>query len=77
MDINNFLEKGFVAICHISQYNAVYQNNYAFQVFKYSFLKKSKEHKIDRWLFKISSFDNVVEFYVGSPIPNSFIVQSM
>lgn len=47
MDINNFLEKGFVAICHISQYNAVYKNNHAFQVFSFSFLKKSKEHKID------------------------------
>ena len=47
MDINNFFEKFFVAICHISQYNAVYKNNYAFQVFSFSFLEKSKEHKID------------------------------
>jgi len=47
MYINNFLEKGFVAICQIRQYNAVYKNNYAFQVFSFSFLKKSKEHKID------------------------------
>lgn len=47
MNINIFLEKGFVAICHISQYNAVYKNNYAFQVFSFSFLKKSKEHKIN------------------------------